>query len=146
MTGLGDLLHLNYMTANVIIFCYIEPIFTGLMLLLVFLSKYKLQVKKPGIWFFWIVAGVVGLLLFLGGINYYVQGGSVPGKGYYNYIDQLAEPLFHKAVYRLEDMAAKMGTTYEAINLILFVLFMPTISIVSYLAMRVTPVKESNGD
>ena len=136
MTGLGDLLHLNYMTVNVILFCYIEPIFTGLMLLLAFLSKYEFPIRKPGIWFFWIVVGVVGLLLFLGGINYYVQGGSVPGMGYYNHIDQLTEPLFHMAVCWLEDTAVRVGTSYEAVNLILFVLFIPGICIVSYIVMN----------
>ncbi len=147
MTGLGNLLHLNYMTINVILFCYIEPIFTGLMLLLSILSSCKLPVKKAGSWFFWIVVSVVVVSLFLGGINFFTKGGTIPEKESYNYIDQLAEPLFYESVHWLKIIAVKVGTTYEAINLILFVFLMPAISIISYIAIMITPpVKESNGD
>lgn len=144
MTGLGNMLHLNYMTVNVILFYYLEPIFTGLMLLLAILSKCKLPVRTPGIWFFWIVVGVVGLSLFLGGIFFFAEGYGIHhevsfGRGYYNHIDQEAASLFYKTVSWLKDMAAKLGTTYEAINLILYVLFMPVTCIVSYVVMTAIP-------
>lgn len=147
MTGLGNMLGLNYMTVNVILFCYVEPIFTGLMLILAILSLCRVPVNKPGKWFFWIVVVTVISALILGGMYFLAQGITFlygihqqpfMEMGYYNEIDVQAERLFYKTMYWLKDLAAKVGTSYEAINLIIYVLFMPILCIASYVVLMVT--------
>ena len=48
MTGLGNLFHVSYMTINVIMFCYVEPIFTGIMIALAVMSLCGLPVNMGG--------------------------------------------------------------------------------------------------
>ncbi len=64
MTGLGNLFHVSYMTINVIMFCYVEPIFTVIMITLAVMSLCGLPVNMGGIWFFRIAVALVVILLF----------------------------------------------------------------------------------
>ena len=104
MIGVGNLLHVSYDTINVVMFCFVEPIFTGLMIVLAILALCKAPVSKLGIWFFRI----------------------------------LVESLFDGTVSWLEGLGDELHMSYEAINIIIYVLLMPVLCIASYVILRVT--------
>ena len=144
MTGLGNMLHVSYKTINVILFCYIEPIFTVLMVILAILALCKVPVHGLGIWTFRSVVAVVILFLMAGGV-YFVFQVITPEYGLYNE-PSLHMPyptsahmanLFDRTVDWLKVTAGKLGTTYEAINIIVYVLVMPVLSLASYGIMRI---------
>ena len=120
MTGLGNLFHVSYMTINVILFCYVEPIFTGIMIALAVMSLCGLPVNMGGIWFFRIVVASVVILLLAGGF-YFVGQGIATEYGLYNepYLHMpYATPahtakLFENTVDWLNKTATFLGTTYE---------------------------------
>lgn len=144
MIGLGNLFHVSYMTINVITFCYVEPLFTGIMITLAILSLCGLQVNVGGIRFFRIVVVLVVILLVAGG--FYVVGQCVATE-----YGQYGEPylhmsygtsahtaqLFDNAVDWLNKTAATFGTTYQIINLVVYVLVMPVLCIASYVVLRI---------
>lgn len=144
MTGLGNLFHVSYMTINVILFCYVEPIFTGIMISLAVMALCGLPVNVGGTWFFRIVVASVVILLLAGGF-YFVGQGIATEYGLYNepYLHMpYATPahtakLFENTVDWLNKTATFLGTTYEIINLVLYVLAMPVLCIASYAVLRV---------
>ena len=145
MQGLGNMFGLSYQTINVILFCFVEPIFTGIMFILAIMSLYTIPVKKVGIWFFRIVVVSVILLLLLGGFYFVFQGIT-----YYNgytsepfinsYVPHSAyvDKLFDGTVDWLEDLGNKTGLSYYVINIIVYIMFMPAFSIGSYIVLRLT--------
>lgn len=143
MTGLGNMLHVSYKTVNVILFCYVEPIFTVVMVILAILALCKEPVHRLGIWTFRVIAAVVILLLMAGGV-YFVFQVIATEYGFYNepYL-HMPYPtsahmahLFDSTVDWLKVTAGNLGTTYEAINIIIYVLVMPVLSMASYGIMR----------
>jgi hypothetical protein len=144
MTGLGNLFHVSYMTINVILFCYVEPIFTGIMVSLAVMSLCGLPVNVGGIWFFRIVVALVVILLLAGGF-YFVGQGIATEYGLYNepYLHMPYETsahaakLFGQTVAWLNKTAATFGTTYQIINLVVYVLAMPALCIASYVILRI---------
>lgn len=143
MTGLGNMLHVSYKTINVILFCYIEPIFTVLMVILAILALCKVPVHGLGIWTFRSVVAVVILFLMAGGVYYVFQ--VITTEYGLNNEPSLHMPyptsahmanLFDRTVDWLKVTAGKLGTTYEAINIIVYVLVMPVLSMASYGIMR----------
>lgn len=144
MTGLGNLLHVSYMTINVILFCYVEPLFTGIMIALAVMSLCGLPVNVGGIWFFRIVVALVVILLLAGGF-YFVGQGIATDYGLYNepYLHMPYETsthvakLFDQAVAWLNETATNFGTTYQIINLVVYVLAMPALCIASYVILRI---------
>lgn len=147
MTGLGNMLHVSYKTINVILFCYVEPIFTVLMVILAILAICKVPIHGLGIWTFRVVVAVVILFLLAGGV-YFVFQVIATEYGLYNepYL-HMPYPtsahmanLFDRTVDWLKVTAGKLGTTYEAINIIVYVLVMPVLSFGSYGILRVMHV------
>lgn len=144
MTGLGNLFHVSYMTINVIMFCYVEPIFTGIMIALAVMSLCGLPVNMGGIWFFRIVVALVVILLLAGGF-YFVGQGIATDYGLYNepYLHMPYKTsahsanLFNQAVAWLNETATNFGTTYQIINLVVYVLTMPALCIASYVILRI---------
>lgn len=144
MTGLGNLFHVSYMTINVSMFCFVEPIFTGIMIALAVMSLCGLPVNVGGIWFFRIVVSLVVILLLAGGF-YFVGQGIATEYGLYNepYLHMPYETsahtanLFNQAVVWLNKTAATFGTTYQIINLVVYVLAMPALCIAAYVALRI---------
>lgn len=144
MTGLGNLFHVSYMTINVIMFCYVEPIFTGIMITLAVMSLCGLPVNMGGIWFFRIVVILVVILLLAGGF-YIVGQGIATEYGLYNepYLQMPYETsahtanLFNQSVAWLNKTATNFGTTYQIINLVVYVLAMPALCIASYVVLRI---------
>lgn len=144
MTGLGNLFHVSYMTINVILLCYVEPLFTGIMIALAVMSLCGLPVNVGGIWFFRIVVALVVILLLAGGF-YFVGQGIATDYGLYNepYLHMPYETsthvakLFDQAVAWLNKTAAALGTTYQIINLVVYVLAMPALCIASYVVLKI---------
>lgn len=143
MTGLGNMLHVSYKTINVVLFCYVEPFFTVLMVILAILALCKVPVHDLGIWTFRVVVAVVVLLLVAGGV-YFVFQVIATEYGLYNepYL-HMPYPtsvhmanLFDRTVDWLKVTAGKLGTSYEAINIIVYVIVMPVLSMASYCIMR----------
>lgn len=144
MTGLGNMLHVSYKTINVILFCYLEPIFTALMVILAILALCKVPVHGVGIWMFRVVVATVIILLMAGGVYFVFQ---VIATEYGLYSEPyLHMPyttsahtvnLFDRTVDWLKMTAVKLGTSYEAINIIVYVLVMPVLSLGSYCILRV---------
>lgn len=146
MIGVGNLLHVSYDTINVIMFCYVEPIFTGIMIVLAILALCKQPVSKTGIWFFRIVVGsvialfAIGGLYFLGEVLLFInttdygkplRSLSFPSSVYF-------ENLFDETVYWLEGLGNKLHMSYEAVNIVLYVLLMPVLCIASYEILRLS--------
>lgn len=147
MTGMGNMLHVSYKTINVILFCFVEPIFTVLMIILAILALCKVPAHGLGIWTFRVVVAIVILFLMAGGV-YFVFQVIATEYGLYNepYL-HMPYPtsahmanLFDRTVYWLKVTARKLGTTYEAINIIVYVLVMPVLSLGSYGILRVMHV------
>lgn len=148
MTGLGNLLHLSYETVNVILFCFIEPIFTLVMIVLAILSFF-LPVRKLGIWVFRIVVATVITALILGGCYFLFQGIIVLyGISTVNFLDMgyptsfEMEQLFSKTVSWLNGAAKFFHTNYYVINIVVYILFMPLLCIASYVILRVKDRRE----
>ena len=131
---------LSYEAINVIAFCYVEPIFTGLMVILAILALCRVPVKKFGAWFFGIIV-VCAIVIMIAGIvcvikDCYVFNGNPESlKAHLKSIKETSLPMlskFQNAVSWLKDIAHKYGTTYELVNILLYVVGMPIICIVSY--------------
>ncbi len=140
MTEIGILVRLSYEAINVIVFCYVEPIFTGIMVLLAILALCRVPVKKFGAWFFWIIVGCAIVIMIAGIVcvikDYYVFNDNPESlKAHLKSIKETSLPMlskFQNAVSWLKDIAHKYGTTYELVNILLYVVGMPIICIVSY--------------
>lgn len=144
MMGMAGLFHLSYMTINVILFCFVEPIFTGTMITLAFLSLCGLSTNMVGIWIFRIVVGLV-ILVFIASAIYLLYKGAtfslsintVPHIEVKTMTSPYCEGLFHDTVQWLTCLAHRFGTTYEIINIALYVVLMPVLSIASYVLLRI---------
>lgn len=144
MTGLGNMLHVSYKTINVILFCYVEPAFTAIMVLMAILALCKVPVHGLGIWTFRIVVAAVILLLLAGGVYFVFQVIATEYGLYKEPYLHMPYPtsahmanLFDGAVDWLKETAGKQGTTYEAINIIVYVLVMPVLSLASYVVLKI---------
>ena len=144
MQGLGNLFGLSYHTVNVILFCYVEPIFTGLMIILAGMSFYKLPVNTVGIWIFRIVVASVILLLLIGGFYFVFQGmmyytgySDQPFIDFYVPHSTHVDKLFNGTVDWLENLGDKTGLGYCAVNILVYIVFMPALCIGSYIILRV---------
>lgn len=138
---IGLMFGLSYEAINVIAFCYVEPIFTGIMVLLAILATCKVPVKKLSTLFFWIVVGCVISLMIAGTVyiikDYLVFRDSPELlKVHLTSIKETSLPMlsqYKDAVSWLKDIAHKYGTTYELVNILLYVVGMPLLCIVSYI-------------
>ena len=141
--GMAGLFHLSYMTINVILFCFVEPIFTGTMITLAFLSLCGLSTNMVGIWIFRIVVGLV-ILILIASVIYLLNKGetfslsmnTVPHIEIKTMTSPYCEGLFHNTVQWLTGLAHRFGTTYEMVNIVLYVLLMPVLCIASYVLLR----------
>lgn len=145
MIGVGNLLHVSYDTINVVMFCYVEPIFTGIMITLAILALCKVPVSRLGIWFFRIIVGIVVLLLLAGGLYFLGEGLLFLQMNVGEPLRSLSFPtpyhleiIFDSTVLWLERLSDKLDISYQAINIIIYVLLMPVLCIASYLILRVT--------
>ena len=140
---IGILFGLSYYAINVIAFCYVEPIFTGCMLLFAILSLCKVPIRKIGIIFFWLVVGSI-IVLFIIGTVYIIKDCYV----YQNNLELLRQHLliketdpfiinkFNDTMFWLQDIGYKRNVSYELVNILLYVVAMPVLCITSYIVIR----------
>ena len=146
---IGNLFGLSYYAINVIAFCYVEPIFTGCMLLFAILSLCKVPIRKVGIIFFWLVVGSI-IVLFIIGTICIIRDCSI-----YQDLESLRQHLFiretnpfiinkfNDTMVWLENIGYQHNVSYELVNLIVYVITMPVVCIASYIVIRCNnhPVK-----
>ena len=144
ITEIGLLFGLSYEAINVIAFCYVEPIFTGLMLILALLALCRVPVRKMSSILFCFVAGCAVILFAMGAVLVMREGFD-----YSSSIEQQirlvsikeANPIiigqYNSAIQWLQTTAGNLNTTYHVINIVLYVIALPLLSILSYIIIRV---------
>lgn len=144
ITEIGLLFGLSYEAINVIAFCYVEPIFTGIMVLLAILAICKVPVKKLGTWFFWIVVGCVIALMITGTVCiikdcYVFRDSPELLRAHLLSISETSLPIiaqFQDTLWWLRDTALECSISYELLNILLYVVGMPILCIISYIIIR----------
>ena len=144
ITEIGLLFGLSYEALNVIAFCYVEPIFTGAMVLLAILALCRVPVRIVGNVIFWSVVGTVAILLAVGTVLVIREGFD-----YSSSIEQQIRMLsvketnpiiidqYNSAILWLRTTADKLHTTYHVINIVLYIIALPLLSLLSYIIIRV---------
>ena len=144
MYGMADMFGCTYEYVNVVMFCYVEPVLTGLMILgalyaLFFLPKAK-HVAKVFLWLGIGVSALTGVLLIVSAIHAWgmVDMHSI-SQSEINAVqasiltpdpDPVIHDLFQKTMHWLMD-TSKGNVGYNAINLLIYVLLMPVLIITS---------------
>lgn len=144
MTEIGILFRLSYEAINVIVFCYVEPIFTGIMVLLAILALCRVPVRIIGTVIFWSVVGIAAILFAVGTVLVIREGFD-----YSSSIEQQIRMLsvkeanptiidhYNSTILWLRTTAFNLHTTYHVINIVLYVIALPILSLFSYIIIRV---------
>lgn len=144
ITEIGLLFGLSYEAINVIAFCYVEPIFTGIMVLLAILALCRVPVRIIGSVIFWSVVGIAAILFAVGTILVIREGFD-----YSSSIEQQIRMLsvkeanptiidhYNSTILWLRTTAVNLHTTYHVINIVLYVIALPILSLFSYIIIRV---------
>lgn len=144
MTEIGILFRLSYEAINVIVFCYVEPIFTGIMVLLAILALCRVPVRIIGTVIFWSVVGIAAILFAVGTVLVIREGFD-----YSSSIEQQIRMLsvkeanptiidhYNSTILWLRATAVNLHTTYHVINIVLYVIALPILSLFSYIIIRV---------
>ena len=139
----GIQFNLSYYAINTIVFCYIEPILTVFMMVSAFLAICNIPINRISIWIFRIIVVSLAIIFCI----------SIPQaiEDFHTYESPLCflkswkaieEPnlviidKFNSAVLWLKQVASKYNTTYEIINILLYIVIMPFLCIVSYFTLR----------
>ena len=144
MYGMADLFGRTYEYVNVVLFCYVEPVLTALMVLDALYALFRLpKSKHVAKGFMWIGIGVstlTGVLLIVSAIHAWgmVDMHSI-SQAEINAIqasiltpdpDPVIHDLFQRTMHWLMD-TSKGNVGYNAINLLIYVLLMPALIIAS---------------
>ena len=113
---IGILFGLSYYAINVIAFCYVEPIFTGCMLLFAILSLCKVIIKD--------------CYTYQNNLELLRQHLLIKET------DPFIINKFNDTMFWLQDIGYQHNVSYELVNLIVYVIAMPVLCIVSYIIMR----------
>lgn len=144
ITEIGLLFGLSYEAINVIAFCYVEPIFTGIMVLLAILALCRVPVRIIGSVIFWSVVGIAAILFAVGTVLVIREGFD-----YSSSIEQQIRMLsvkeanptiidhYNSTILWLRTTAVNLHTTYHVINIVLYVIALPILSLFSYIIIRV---------
>lgn len=144
ITEMGLLFGLSYEAINVIAFCYVEPIFTGIMVLLAILALCRVPVRIIGTVIFWSVVGIAAILFAVGTVLVIREGFD-----YSSSIEQQIRMLsvkeanptiidhYNSTILWLRTTAVNLHTTYPVINIVLYVIALPILSLFSYIIIRV---------
>ena len=141
MYGMADMFGRTYEYVNVVLFCYVEPLLTVLMILgaLFRLPKAR-HVAKAFMWLGIVVSALTGVLLIVSAIHTLgmVDMHSIR-QSEINAVqtsiltpdpDPVIHDLFQKTMHWLMD-TSKGNVGYNAINLLIYVLLMPVLIITS---------------
>ena len=141
MYGIADLFGRTYEYVNVVMFCYVEPVLTVLMILgaLFRLPKSK-HVAKGFMWIGIGVSTLTGVLLIVSAIHAcgmvdmhsisHVEINAVQASILTPDPDPVIHDLFQRTMHWLMD-TSKGNIGYNAINLLIYVLLMPALIITS---------------
>ena len=144
MYGMADMFGCTYEYVNVVLFCYVEPLLTVLMILGALYALFRLpKSKNVAKGFMWIGIGVsalTGILLIVSAIHAWgmVDMHSI-SQAEINAIqasilipdpDPVIHDLFQRTMHWLMD-TSKGNVGYNAINLLIYVLLMPVLIITS---------------
>jgi len=144
ITEIGLLFGLSYEAINVIAFCYVEPIFAGIMVLLALLALCRVPVRIISTVIFWSVVGAAAILFAVGTVLVIREGFD-----YSSSIEQQIRMLsvketnpiiidqYNSAILWLRTTADKLHTTYHVINIVLYIIALPLLSLSSYIIIRV---------
>lgn len=144
ITEIGLLFGLSYEAINVIAFCYVEPIFTGIMVLLAILALCRVPVRIIGTVIFWSVVGIAAILFAVGTVLVIREGFD-----YSSSIEQQIRMLsvkeanptiidhYNSTILWLRTTAVNLHTTYHVINIVLYVIALPILSLFSYIIIHV---------
>ena len=144
MYGIAALFGRTYENVNVVMFCYVEPVLTALMILGVLYVLFRLpkanHVAKAFMWLGIFVSALTGILLIVSAIHAWgmVDMHSI-SQAEINAIqasilipdpDPVIHDLFQRTMHWLMD-TSKGNVGYNAINLLIYVLLMPVLIITS---------------
>ena len=144
MYGMADLFGRTYEYVNVVLFCYVEPVLTVLMILGALYALFRLpkanHVAKAFMWLGIVVSTLTGILLIVSAIHAWgmVDMHSI-SQAEINAIqasiltpdpDPVIHDLFQRTMHWLMD-TSKGNVGYNAINLLIYVLLMPVLIISS---------------
>ena len=147
MCGMADMFDRTYEYVNVVLFCYVEPVLTALMILGALYALFRLpkskQVAKAFMWLGIVVSVLTGVLLIVSAIHVWgmvdilnitqAEVNAVQASIMTPDPDPVVHDLFQKTMHWLmETSKGNMG--YNAINLLIYVLLMPVLIITSILA------------
>ena len=138
MYGMADLFGRTYEYVNVVLFCYVEPVLTALMILGVLYALFRLpkanHVAKALMWLGIVVSALTGILLIVSAIHAWgmVDMHSISQSEINAVQASILTPdpnpvihdLFQKTMHWLMD-TSKGNMGYNAINLLIYVLLMP---------------------
>ena len=144
MYGMADMFGRTYEYVNVVLFCYVEPVLTVLMILGALYALFRLprakHVTKAFMWLGVVVSALTGILLIVSAIH---ALGMVDMHGIsqaeINAVqasiltpdpDPVIHDLFQRTMHWLMD-TSKGNIGYNAINLLIYVLLMPVLIISS---------------
>ena len=140
MYGMADMFGRTYEYVNVVLFCYVEPVLTVLMILGALYALFRLpkakHVTKSFMWLGVIVSALTGILLIVSAIHALgmVDMHSI-SQSEINAVqasiltpdpDPVIHDLFQKTMHWLMD-TSKGNVGYNAINLLIYVLLMPVL-------------------
>ena len=156
MYGMADMFGHTYEYVNVVLFCYVEPVLTVLMILGALYALFRLpKSKNVAKGFMWIGIGVsalTGILLIVSAIHAWgmvamqnitqAEIDAVQASIMTPDPDPVIHDLFQKTMHWLMD-TSKGNVGYNAINLLIYVLLMPVLIITSIFVCLKTSKKYS---
>ena len=144
MYGMADLFGRTYEYVNVVLFCYVEPVLTVLMILGAMYALFRLpkarHVAKAFMWLGIVVSVLTGVLLIVSAIHAWgmvdmlnitqEEINAVQTSIMTHDPDPVIHDLFQRTMHWLMD-TSKGNMGYNAINLLIYVLLMPALIITS---------------
>ena len=156
MYGMADMFGRTYEYVNVVLFCYVEPVLTALMILGAMYALFRLpkskHVAKAFMWLGVVVSALTGILLIVSAIHAWgmvdmhsisqLEINSVQASIMTPDPNPVIHDLFQKTMHWLMD-TSKGNMGYNAINLLIYVLLMPVLIITSIFVCHKTSKKYS---
>ena len=156
MYGMADMFGRTYEYVNVVLFCYVEPVLTVLMILGALYALFRLpkakHVTRSFMWLGVIVSALTGILLIVSAIHAWgmvamqnitqAEIDAVQASIMTPDPDPVIHDLFQKTMHWLMD-TSKGNVGYNAINLLIYVLLMPVLIITSIFVCLKTSKKYS---
>lgn len=149
MAEMGNIFHMSYQKINVILFCYIEPALfcIAIVALLYVLMRLpgQIAVGKIALWIMGIVIVIVAILMVAAFVKLllHYEAAMQDFSLIYNGIESSSQirGAFSGTVDWLNKVAAMFHTTYEAVNIWIYIVIMPAGIILSIVYLLRTLLK-----